>query len=266
MNKMRRNNPTPSLNLDSRKTRILLLVLLAASLSVQPDLKAFASAAPDPPAFAERQKERDHMVRAGLKGFGRTAVTDGGTIKAMERVPRHFFVPEAAKPFAYQDGPLPIGYGQTISQPYIVAFMTEQLKPKPTDRVLEIGTGSGYQAAVLSLLVKEVYTIEIVEPLARHAEEDLKRLGYKNVKVHAGDGYQGWPEAAPFDSIIVTCAPEHVPQPLVDQLKEGGRMIIPVGPFEDQSLYLLEKRGGKVERRAVLPVRFVPMTRKREGG
>jgi protein-L-isoaspartate(D-aspartate) O-methyltransferase len=140
--------------------------------------------------------------------------------------------------------------------------MTEQLDPKPGDRVLEIGTGSGYQAAVLSGLVKEVYTIEIVEPLAQRAEADLKRLGYTNVFVRAGDGYKGWPDAAPFDAIIVTCAPENVPQPLVDQLREGGRMIIPVGRIEDQNLYLLQKKRGQVERRAVLPVRFVPMTGK----
>ena len=138
----------------------------------------------------------------------------------MGKVPRHEFVPERVRSQAYEDGPLPIGHGQTISQPYIVAFMTEQLDPKPTDRVLEIGTGSGYQAAVLAELVEEVYTIEIVEPLAQRAEADLKRLGYTNVNVRAGDGYKGWPEAAPFDAIIVTCAPEKVPQPLVEQLKD----------------------------------------------
>jgi len=141
-----------------------------------------------------------------------------------------------------------------------VAFMTERLEPKPTERVLEIGTGSGYQAAVLAELVAHVYSIEIVEPLARRAEADLKRLGYTNITVRAGDGYKGWPDAAPFDVVIVTCAPDHVPQPLVDQLKEGGRMIIPVGPALNQNLYLLEKRGNQIERRAVLPVRFVPMT------
>ena len=155
---------------------------------------------------------------------------------------------------------LPIGYGQTISQPFIVAFMTEQLQLKRDDRVLEIGTGSGYQAAILAELVAEVYTIEIIEPLAKNAEATLQRLGYKNVHVKAGDGYKGWPEHAPFDAVIVTCAPDHVPQPLVDQLKEGGRMIIPVGGFGDQELYLLEKKNGQLEKRAVLPVRFVPMT------
>jgi protein-L-isoaspartate(D-aspartate) O-methyltransferase len=180
----------------------------------------------------------------------------------MGTVPRHEFVPESYRRESYEDFPLPIGHGQTISQPFIVAFMTEQLDPKPTDKVLEIGTGSGYQAAVLSAVVAEVYTIEIVEALGRRAEADLKRLGYKNVKVRVGDGYQGWLEAAPFDAIIVTCAPEHIPKPLIEQLKDGGRMIIPVGELGDQCLYLLEKRGAEIKRRAVLPVRFVPMTGK----
>ncbi len=178
----------------------------------------------------------------------------------MAKVPREEFVPQDSRAESYEDGPLPIGYGQTISQPYIVAFMTEQLQPKRNDRVLEVGTGSGYQAAILAELVAEVYTIEIIEPLAKSAEATLQRLGYKNVHVKAGDGYKGWPEHAPFDAITVTCAPDHVPQPLVDQLKEGGRMIIPVGVFGDQQLYLLEKKNGELQRRAVLPVRFVPMT------
>jgi protein-L-isoaspartate(D-aspartate) O-methyltransferase len=178
----------------------------------------------------------------------------------MGRVPRHEFVPADYRALAYDDHPLPIGHGQTISQPFIVAFMTEKLEPKSSDKVLEIGTGSGYQAAVLAELVSKVYTLEIVEPLAHRAEADLKRLGYTNVMVRAGDGYQGWPDAAPFDAVIVTCAPNHVPQPLVDQLKEGGRMIIPVDSAGDQELYVLRKKGGKVEKQAVLPVRFVPMT------
>jgi protein-L-isoaspartate(D-aspartate) O-methyltransferase len=161
---------------------------------------------------------------------------------------------------AYLDCPLPIGYDQTISQPFIVAFMTEQLEPKPTDKVLEIGTGSGYQAAVLAELVAKVYTIEIIDDLAKRAAADLRRLGYTNVYVRAGDGYKGWPEAAPFDAIIVTCAAEKVPRPLVEQLKDGGRMIVPVGPTWDQELLLLQKHGVKLERRAILPVRFVPMT------
>ena len=191
-----------------------------------------------------------------------TSITNQRVLAAMATVPRHELVPAEMRRHAYADSPLPIGHGQTISQPFIVAFMTEQLQPKPTDRVLEIGTGSGYQAAVLSTLVAEVYSIEIVDPLARRAEADLRRLGYKNVKVKAGDGYQGWAEAAPFDAIIVTCAPEQIPQPLINQLKDGGRMMIPVGDSYDQNLHLLEKKGTNVHRRAVLPVRFVPMTGK----
>lgn len=202
---------------------------------------------------------RQRMVKEQLSGLGR-GIKDPRVLQAMVTVPRHEFVPERLRSLAYRDHPLPIGYDQTISQPYIVAFMTEQLKPRPTDRVLEIGTGSGYQAAVLSLLVEKVYTIEIVKPLAESARATLNRFGYKNVEVKAGDGYLGWPEAAPFDAIIVTCAPEKIPQPLIDQLKEGGRMIIPVGPAMDQKLYLLEKKQGRIEQRAVLPVRFVPMT------
>ena len=208
----------------------------------------------------EFSAERKQMVDEQLLAPGRN-IKNQRVLEAMATVPRHEFVPKTLGRFAYSDEPLPIGYGQTISQPFIVAFMTEQLDPKPTDRVLEIGTGSGYQAAVLSRLVAEVYTIEIIEPLARRAEADLKRLGYNNVKVLAGDGYQGWPDHAPFDAIIVTCAPDHIPQPLVEQLRNGGRMIIPVGALEDQQLYLLQKHGAKVEQQAILPVRFVPMRR-----
>ncbi len=199
------------------------------------------------------------MVELQLSGPGR-GITNARVLSAMGQVPRHEFVPEPFRGEAYADHPLPIGYGQTISQPYVVAFMTEQLDLQPNERVLEVGTGSGYQAAVLATLVKEVYTIEIVEPLARRAETDLKRLGYANVFVRAGDGYQGWPDAAPFDAIIATCAPENVPQPLVAQLRDGGRMIVPVGSAENQNLVLLTKRGDRLERRAVLPVLFVPMT------
>jgi len=213
------------------------------------------------------EKDRDHtnarhrMLHDQLTGPGR-GIKDTRVLAAMRAVPRHEFVPEDVRFSAYDDRPLPIGHGQTISQPFIVAFMTEQLKPQPTDKVLEIGTGSGYQAAVLSGLVKEVFTIEIVEPLAKRADADLRRLSYTNVFVKAGDGYKGWPEHAPFDAIIVTCAPDQVPQPLVAQLKEGGRMVIPVGPEGGvQELYLLEKHGGEVKQRPVLPVRFVPMTR-----
>src|SRR2546423_9452921 len=171
------------------------------------------------PTAAEFATHRQRMVEQQLKPRG---IKDERVLAAMAKVPREEFIPIDARADAYEDGPLPIGYSQTISQPYIVAFMTEQLRPNPTDRVLEIGTGSGYQAAVLAELVAEVYTIEIIEPLAQRAETDLKRLGYKNVTVRAGDGYKGWPEAAPFDAIIVTCAAEHVPQPLVEELKDGG--------------------------------------------
>jgi protein-L-isoaspartate(D-aspartate) O-methyltransferase len=207
--------------------------------------------------------QRKRMVEEQLAAPGR-GIQNPGVLDAMATVPRHEFVPKALQNAAYWDEPLPIGYGQTISQPFIVAFMTEKLDPKTTDRVLEIGTGSGYQAAVLSRLVAEVYTIEIVEPLAKRAEADLKRLGYNNAKVLAGDGYKGWPDHAPFDAIIVTCAPDHVPQPLIEQLRDGGRMIIPVGPPGNQQLYLLQKHGTKAEQQAILPVRFVPMKRAQE--
>ena len=207
---------------------------------------------------------RQEMVRT-LRSF-HYQVRDERVLRAMVNTPRHEFVPRNLRPDAYEDRPLPIGLGQTISQPYIVAFMTEHLRPEPHERVLEIGTGSGYQAAILAPLVKEVYTIEIVEGLATSAEETLARLGYGNVHVRHGDGYQGWPEQAPFDAIIVTCAPERVPQPLIDQLKEGGRMMIPVGPEGGrQELILLEKTGARVERKSVMPVRFVPMTGKAQG-
>lgn len=192
-------------------------------------------------------------------------ITDARVLAAMREVPRHEFVPARWRDEAYEDHPLPIGHGQTISQPYVVAFMTQEVKPAETDRVLEIGTGSGYQAAVLSRLVKEVCSVEIVPELGRHAEATLRRLGYTNVCVRIGDGFQGWPEKAPFDAIIVTCAPEKVPPPLIAQLKEGGRMIIPVGRYS-QRLVLLSKRQGRLERREVLPVRFVPMTGQAERG
>lgn len=207
-------------------------------------------------SFAEA---RTRMVREQLVGRGRD-ITNERVLAAMLKVPRHEFVPEGLRRQAYGDGPLPIGFEQTISQPLVVAFMTEKLEPGPTDRVLEVGTGSGYQAAILAELVAEVYTIEIVEPLACRAESDLKRLGYTNIHGRVDDGYRGWPAAAPFDAIIVTCAPGRVPQPLVDQLKEGGRMIVPVGKNRAQDLVLLHKKGGQLEQRAVLPVRFVPMT------
>jgi len=207
------------------------------------------------------EKAREQMVAEAIVGAG---IKNPRVIEAIRRTPRHEFVPREQRHLAYYDMALPIGFGQTISPPFVVAFMTEALDPQPTDRVLEIGTGSGYQAAVLSPLVKEVYTIEIVEPLARRAAETLARLGYKNVFVKAGDGYLGWPEKAPFDKIIVTCSPEDVPQPLVDQLAEGGRLVIPVGQRYQQTLYLYRKQGGKLTREALLPALFVPMTGKAE--
>ncbi len=236
------------------KKRTLALLRLTAFGLLTLFSSGLVKAAENEFASARRLMVAEQLARTGRD------ITNARVLRAMGKVPRHEFVPQALRTAAYQDYPLPIGYGQTISQPYIVGFMTEQLDPKPTDRVLEIGTGSGYQAAVLAELVARVYTIEIVEELAKRATADLQRLGYTNVQVRAGDGYKGWPEAAPFDAVIVTCAPEKVPQPLIDQLKEGGRMIIPVGPGGDQQLVLLRKQNGKLERRAVLPVRFVPMT------
>src|SRR5438876_850783 len=202
--------------------------------------------------------KRQRMVERQLKARD---IKDERVLAAMAKVPREEFVTADERGEAYEDGPLPIGHGQTISQPYIVAFMTEQLQPKPSDRVLEIGTGSGYQAAILAELVKEIYSVEIVEPLAKSAEATLARLGYTNIHIKAGDGYKGWPEEAPFDAIIVTCAPDKVPQPLVDQLKDGGRMVIPVGERFAQELYLLEKKNGQLKESVTLPVRFVPMMR-----
>jgi protein-L-isoaspartate(D-aspartate) O-methyltransferase len=213
------------------------------------------------PSVADSATKRERMVQQQLKPRG---IKDERVLAAMVKVPREEFVPADQRPDAYEDGPLPIGYDQTISQPYIVAFMTEQLRPKATDRVLEIGTGSGYEAAILAELAADVYTIEIVRPLAKTAEDTLQRLGYKNVHLKVGDGYQGWPEEAPFDAIIVTCSPDKVPQPLTDQLKDGRRMVIPVGERFAQQLYLLEKKNGQLKESATLPVRFVPMLRSKD--
>ncbi|MCE9519698.1 MAG: protein-L-isoaspartate(D-aspartate) O-methyltransferase [Verrucomicrobia bacterium] len=204
-------------------------------------------------------KPVERMVREQIAARG---ILDERVLMAMREVPRHEFVPDDLRDQAYEDRALPIGWEQTISQPYIVAFMTEALEPQPEHRVLEIGTGSGYQAAVLSLLVREVYTIEIVEPLAARAAETLRKLGYDNVEVRSGDGHCGWPEESPFDFIIVTCAPEEIPAPLVEQLREGGRMMIPVGASGAQELILLEKHRGVLRRKSVMRVAFVPMTGK----
>ncbi len=210
------------------------------------------------------EQARNRMVDEDVIGGG---VKDPRVIQAMRDTPRHEFVSGKHNvDRAYFDMSLPIGEGQTISPPTFVAYMTEQLEPQVDDRVLEIGTGSGYQAAVLSPLVKEVYSIEIVESLGKHAQQTLKRLRYTNVFVKIGDGYQGWPEHAPFDKIIVTCSPEKVPQPLIDQLKEGGRMIVPVGERYQQVFHLLKKENGKLTNEALRPTLFVPMTGKAEEG
>jgi protein-L-isoaspartate(D-aspartate) O-methyltransferase len=220
-------------------------------------LLALTSCKPSVAPARDFATERERMVQEQIAMRG---VTDARVGAAMRKVPRDAFVPGPLRELSYTDRPLPIGHDQTISQPYIVGLMTEALQLKPTDRVLEIGTGSGYQAAILAELAAKVYTIEIVEPLGKSAAATLQRLGYKNVEVKIGDGYRGWPEHAPYDAVIVTCAPEKVPQPLIEQTKEGGRIIIPVGPYSDQKLYLLKKTGGRLEQQAILPVRFVPMT------
>ncbi|MBN1395705.1 MAG: protein-L-isoaspartate(D-aspartate) O-methyltransferase [Pirellulales bacterium] len=187
-------------------------------------------------------------------------ITDRRVLEVMGRVPRHLFVPEGLRDQAYEDHPLPIGLDQTISQPYIVALMTQLVRPTAESRALEVGVGSGYQSAVLGELCKEVYGVEILRPLAEEAENRLAELGYKNVVVRCGDGYRGWPERAPFDVILVTAAPEHVPEPLVEQLAVGGRLVIPVGRYF-QELWLIEKLpDGEVKRTALVPVQFVPMT------
>ena len=203
----------------------------------------------------DQTSERETMVSRQIEARG---VRDQKVLGAMRKVQRHRFVPENVRVAAYEDHALPIGEGQTISQPYVVAMMTEAINPGPDMKVLEIGTGSGYQAAILAELCKSVYTIEIVESLGKNAAGLLAGL-YKNVHVRIGDGYQGWPEEAPFDAILVTCAPTKVPQPLTDQLKEGGRMVIPVGETWVQELVILTKIKGRLEQQAILPVRFVPM-------
>lgn len=232
-----------------RNPNVKTLARVVAALTV--GIVATQSGASD-----SRQPERERMVEEQIAARG---VSDPRVLQALRDVARHEFVPEAARQAAYADRPLPIGYRQTISQPYIVAVMSELIDLDATERVLEIGTGSGYQAAILSRLALEVYTIEIVPELAERATADLARLGYTNVRVKAGDGYRGWPEHAPFDAIIVTAAPDHVPQPLVEQLAVGGRMIIPVGRGF-QRLELLRRTETGVERERVFDVRFVPMT------
>ena len=235
-----------------RSTSILKLLCLIFLLGLP---EATMPQILDADGFSE---ERVSMVETQIEARG---VTDARVLEAMRLIPRHLFIDESFWPRAYSDGPLPISNGQTISQPYIVALMTELLQPEEHHVVLEIGTGSGYQAAVLSKLVRRVYTIEIVPELGQSAERILKRLEYNNVTVRIGDGYQGWPEQAPYDRIIVTAAPEEIPQKLVEQLKPGGRMILPVGSQRrGQDLLVLEKdQAGNVTTRQTIPVRFVPM-------
>lgn len=204
------------------------------------------------------RQQREKMVTEQIAARG---ILDNNVLNAMRAVPRHLFIPEREARFAYEDRPVPIGYGQTISQPYIVAYMTEVAGVKPDSRVLEIGAGSGYQAAVLAEIVKDVYTIEIVPELACWAQARLRHTGYDNVSVKHADGYYGWAEHAPFDAIIVTAAAPHIPPPLLEQLKEGGRMVIPVGnPYMIQMLILVTKEGGEVHTQNLLPVLFVPLT------
>jgi len=223
---------------------LLLLAVFAVGMAGVPRQDDFA--------LARQQMVEEIRTRGG--------VTDAPVLAALEAVPRHLFVPESERGAAYADQPLPIGAGQTISQPYIVALMTSLLDVQPGDRILEIGTGSGYQAAVLARLAREVYSIEIVKSLGDRARRTLTDLGCRNIKLRIGDGYQGWPNAAPFDGIIVTAAPPRIPEPLLQQLKTGGRMVIPVGKGYQNLLVLTKRRDGGYDRRNVMPVFFVPMT------
>ena len=215
--------------------------------------------------YAELRQQLVEVIEADVRATSLALdkkALDPQVLQALRQVPRHEFVPPEARRFAYLNRPLPIGHGQTISQPYIVAVMTDLLKTGPQDKVLEVGTGSGYQAAILAEIVAQVYTIEIIQPLGEHARDRLQRLGYDNVQVRIGDGYYGWEQQAPFDAIVVTAAASHVPPPLIQQLKVGGRMMIPVGSrFMPQELLLIEKRAAdKLVTRQILPVRFVPLT------
>jgi len=226
--------------------RYLLIILWLLLNGIQVPQDEFA---------AKRQK----MVEKQIVGRG---ISDKPTLEALRKVPRHLFVPRNMEEYAYDDSPLPIGYSQTISQPYIVALMTQVVSPAPGKKVLEIGTGSGYQAAVLAEIVDSVFTIEIVPELAKQSAELFKKLGYKNIISKYGDGYKGWPEHAPFDVIVVTAAPEEIPQPLLNQLAENGKLVIPVGnPYSFQELILAEKKNGKISKQRITSVRFVPFQR-----
>lgn len=243
----------------------LLLIIMVISFTISilhKQKKVFATGCAntvvDEDVFARQRKRmvEEQIISRGIK--------DKEVLDAMATVPRHLFVPEGYRAYSYYDQPLPIGFGQTISQPYIVAFMTELLALNKDSVVLEVGTGSGYQAAVLSRIAKQVYTMEVVEPLGKEAAHQVKAIGYSNVEVKIGDGYKGWPEHAPFDAIIVTAAADHIPQPLIDQLSSGGRMVIPVGGvYAVQDLMLVTKdTSSKIVKKSLIPVRFVPLTRK----
>mgnify|MGYP005851533373 CR=1 FL=1 len=251
------NHSSPTVTVD---TQLSPVPTLTGSVSLTPSAEPGSptpTATPDPYLEA-----RLNMVATQMRGRD---ISDEQVLAVMEKVPRHEFVPSDMLSQAYNDYPLPIGYGQTISQPYIVALMTELLKLKPHDRVLEIGTGSGYQAAVLAELTDQVYTVEIIPELAERARATLDRLGYTRVVSKQADGYYGWPEHAPYDAIIVTCAPDHVPQPLLDQLADGGRMVIPVGPPGGyQSLWVITRQGDEFHNFNWGGVIFVPLTRAEE--
>jgi protein-L-isoaspartate(D-aspartate) O-methyltransferase len=241
--------------------------LLAEDFQVQPEGEPYEGLLTEPaseegwtpPRTADRQEERARMVERQIAARG---ITDPETLLAMKNVPRHWFVPKSQSAGAYEDSPLPIGEGQTISQPYIVALMTQSLDLQPDDKVLEIGTGSGYQAAVLSEITPHVFSIEIVRSLARRSAEIFKERGYSTIQVRHGDGYLGWEEEAPFDAIIVTCAPNDIPEPLIEQLKPGGKMCIPVGdtPWTQRLVLAVKREDGSLERETIELVRFVPMT------
>jgi protein-L-isoaspartate(D-aspartate) O-methyltransferase len=244
---------------------MILMVLLADNLIVKPitmkPILIFIILLLNGPDAVTQNFERlrENMVRQQIRNRG---INHKSTLRAMQNVERHRFVPAAQQMRAYDDGPIPIGYGQTISQPYIVAYMTQLADPEPGDRVLEIGAGSGYQAAVLGEIVRQVYTIEIIPELAERSRRLLGELGYDNVEVITGDGYFGHEQHAPYDAIVVTAAAEYIPPPLIEQLRDGGKMIIPVGsPFMVQTLMLVEKKGEKITTTSLMPVRFVPFTR-----
>jgi len=249
-------------------TRTGSFLIVIASLAVSPCPRGYAQekagsqkqteGKPASPASDDpTQTARNRMVKRHLEERG---IKSPRVLEAFRTVPRHRFLPPDTRRQAYDDESIPIGEGQTITPPYDVAFMTEVLDPKPTDKVYEVGTGSGYQSAILSRLVKEVYSVEIHAPLSERATKVHKELEYSNIHTRVGDGYEGWPDAAPFDAIIVTCAPQKIPQPLIDQLKDGGRMVIPLGDRFTQSVHLVIKKDGKLTQRELKPTLFVPMT------